>query len=121
MKYKGIICFVYQKEKEEIIQSMGNNHHIIFSEDFDDSNKIKPEQYYIVASLKMADKNLDKFKQMLMDYHNNNYPILHDNDGRFSDRVLKIFWETRTPYHNFTTASIIENINKVANDIIYIK
>ena len=116
MKYKGIICFVYQKEKEEITQSIENNLNIIFSEDFDDSKKIKPKQYYIVVSLKMADKNLDKFKQMLMDFSNNDYPVLHDNDGKFSDKVLNTFWETKTPYHNFITASIIENIKTIAND-----
>jgi len=38
MKYKGIICFVYQKEKEEITQSIKDNH-IIFSENFDDSKE----------------------------------------------------------------------------------
>jgi len=66
MKFKGIICFVYQKEKDDIIQSLEDNHHIIFSEDFDDSKKIKPKQYYIVVSLRMADKNIDKYRQMLM-------------------------------------------------------
>ncbi len=115
MKYKGIICFVYQKEKEEIIQSL-NNTHIIFSENFDDSKKIKPEQYYIVVSLKMADTHLDKFRQMLTDFPNNNYPILHDNDGKFSNEVISTYWHTRKPYHNFTTASIIENIKKIFSD-----
>jgi galactokinase/mevalonate kinase-like predicted kinase len=110
MKHKGIICFVYQKEKEEIIQSIKDNLHIIFSENFDDSEKIKPEQYYIVVSLKMADKNLNKFNQMLLNFSDNDYPILHDNNGKFSNKVLDVFWETKIPYHNYTTASIIENI-----------
>jgi len=116
MEYKGIICFVYQKEKEEIIQSMNNNPDIIFSEDFDDSKKIKPKQYYIVVSLKMADRNLDKYRQMLMDFPDNNYPILHDNDGKFSNKVISTYWHARKPYHNFTTASTIENIKKIFND-----
>jgi hypothetical protein len=38
MKYKGIICFVYQKEKKEILQAIGKNS-VIFSEDFNDSKK----------------------------------------------------------------------------------
>jgi len=58
----------------------------------------------------MAEKNLDKFRQMLMNFSNNVYPILHDNDGKFSNEVIDTFWETKIPYHNFTTASIIENL-----------
>ena len=110
MKHKGIICFVYQKEREEIFQAIGIKTPIIFSEDFDDVNKNKLERYYIVISLKMADKNLEKFKQILNNYPNNDYSILQDNDGKFSDKVLDIFWEVKIPYHNYTTSSIIQNI-----------
>jgi len=110
MKYKGIICFVYQKEKDEIIQSIGDNHHIIFSENFDDLNKIKPEQYYIVTSFNIAGKNLDKFKQMLMSFPNNNYQILHENDFKFYHGVSDIFLKIKTAYHDFSTVQIIKKI-----------
>jgi hypothetical protein len=115
MKYKGIICFVYQKEKEEICKSINNDIHIIFSDDFNDSKKIKPEQHYIIVSLKMADNNPYKYKRMLLKFPNNDYPILHDNNGKFSNKVLEIHWETKIPYHNFTTISIIDKINNIIN------
>ena len=115
MKYKGIICFVYQKEKEEIYQAIGDKFPVIFSENFDDTGKINPNNYYIVVSLKMADQNIEKFRYMLTKYPKNIYPILHDNDNKFSNEVLDVFWEVKTPYHNFTTLSIIENIIKIIN------
>ena len=116
MKHKGIICFVYQKEREEIFQAIGIKTPIIFSEDFDDINKNKPEHYYIVISLKMADKNFNNLRQILNKYPNNDYPILHDNDDKFSDKVLDIFWEVKIPYHNHTTSSIIRNIIKMVDN-----
>jgi galactokinase/mevalonate kinase-like predicted kinase len=116
MKYNGIICFVYQKEKEEVYQSIGDKFPIIFSENFDDSKNINPKNYYIVVSLKMAEQNIEKFKHMLIKYQKNNYPILHDNDGKFSNEILDIFWEMKIPYHNFTTSSIIENIIKMVDN-----
>jgi hypothetical protein len=64
----------------------------------------------------MANKNLDKLKQMLIEFSNNSYPVLHDNDGKFSNEVLDLFWEIKIPYHNFSTSSIIENIIKVADN-----
>ena len=102
-----MVCFVFQKEKEEIIQITNNQYNIIFSENFDDAKKLITDDSYVVVSLKIANQNIEKFKQLLQKFPFQDFPIIQDNNGRFLPKVVEVFTSFEKGYHNYTTENIV--------------